>query len=80
LKCAALGAATSAINQKKNLFKDYYERMLADGILPSNARHAAARKLLTAMWAMWKTNSRFNEKLCRNPDNEKVTALPGLPL
>lgn len=61
LKNAVLGAALSAINQKNNVFKDYYERMVQDGMIPSNARHAVARKMLTVMWAMWKTNSRFNE-------------------
>ena len=63
LKNAVLGAALSAINQKSNVFKDYYERMVQDGIVPSNARHAVARKLLTVIWAMWKTNSSFDEKL-----------------
>ena len=48
-----IGAAVSAINQKDNLFRDYYERMVADGIMPSNARHAVARKLLTVVWVMW---------------------------
>lgn len=33
LKNAVLGAALSAINQKDNIFKDYYERMLRDGII-----------------------------------------------
>ena len=61
LKNAVLGAALSAINQKNNVFKDYYERMVQGGMITSNARHAVARKMLTAMWAMWKTNSRFNE-------------------
>jgi len=63
LKNAVLGAALSAINQKDNVFKDYYERMLKDGIITSNARHAVARKLLTVMWGMWKTNSPFDEKV-----------------
>ena len=67
LKNAVLGAALSAINQKNNVFKDYYERMLKDGIITSNARHAVARKMLTVMWAMWKTNSPFDEKIvCNN--------------
>lgn len=65
LKNAILGATSSVINQKNNLFKEYYERMLEDGIMPSNARHAVARKLLTVMWAMWKTNSRFDESACK---------------
>ncbi len=63
LKNAILGAAISAINQKSNVFRDYYERMVKDGVIPSNARHAVARKLLTVMWGMWKTNSQFNEDL-----------------
>ncbi len=65
LKSMILGAVHTAINQNKNTFRDYYERMLYDGIIPSNARHAVARKMLTVMWGMWKTNSRFNEKLAR---------------
>ena len=75
LKNAVLGAVISAINQKDNLFKDYYERMVADGIMPSNARHAVARKLLAVMWAMWKTNSRFDENLCRKTDIRPEAAL-----
>ena len=63
LKSVVLGAAISAINQKDNAFKDYYERMVRDGIITSNARHAVARKMLTVMWGMWKTNSRFDEKM-----------------
>lgn len=78
LKNAILGAATSAIKQKNNLFRQYYERMLEDGIMPSNARHAVARKLLTVMWAMWKTNSRFDENMCRKPNTETALALSRL--
>jgi len=61
LKNAVLGAALSSINQKDNAFRDYYERMVKNGIITSNARHAVARKILTVMWAMWKTNSPFDE-------------------
>ena len=63
LKNAVLGAAISAINQKDNVFRDYYERMVKNGVIASNARHAVARKLLTVMWGMWKSNSRFDKKL-----------------
>ena len=70
LKNAISGAATSAMKQKNNLFRQYYERMLEDGIMPSNARHAVARKLLTVMWAMWKTNSRFDESILQKPDTQ----------
>jgi len=62
LKNAVLGAALSAINQKNNVFKDHYERMVQNGMITSNARHAVARKMLTVMWAMWKTNTPFDEK------------------
>jgi transposase len=61
LKKAVLGAALTAINQKQNPFKDDYERMVQDGIIPSNARHTVARKLLTVMWGMWKRNYQFNQ-------------------
>ena len=63
LKNAVLGASQTAINQKSNVFKDNYERMVQNGMIASNARHAVARKMLTAMWAMWKTNSPFDEHL-----------------
>jgi transposase len=63
LKNAVLGAAQSAINQKDNAFRDYYERMIRYGVITSNARHSVSRKMLTVMWGMWKTNSRFDEKL-----------------
>ncbi len=63
LKNAVLGATLSAINQKNNAFKEFYERMVQDGMITSNARHAVARKMLTTMWAMWKTNSPFDESL-----------------
>ena len=75
LKNAVLGAALSAINQKSNAFRDYYERMVKDGVITSNARHAVARKLLTVMWGMWKSNSRFDEKLlCQYTDLNRPTA------
>ena len=80
LKNAILGAVSSVINQKNNLFREYYERMLEDEIMPSNARHAVARKLLTVMWAMWKTNSRFDESVWRKSDTETVLASSRLSL
>ncbi|MHC4233344.1 MAG: IS110 family transposase [Planctomycetota bacterium] len=63
LKNAVLGATLSAINQKNNAFKEFYERKVQNGMITSNARHAVARKMLTTMWAMWKTNSPFDESL-----------------
>jgi len=56
--------AISAIHHRDNIFRDDYERMVKDGITPSNARHAVARKLLTVVWGMWKNMSRFDESLC----------------
>ncbi len=45
LKNAILGAATSAINHKDNVFKDYYERMVENGVTNSNARPVAKELL-----------------------------------
>ena len=56
LKNAILGAALTAINQKQNSFKEDYERMVQNGVIPSNARHTVARKILTVMWGIWKRN------------------------
>jgi len=63
LKNAVMGAATSAIERTDNAFKDYYERMLSDGITPANAKHSVARKMVSTMSAMWKTDSEYDEKL-----------------
>ena len=59
LKNAILGAAMTAINQKQNCFKADYERMVLNGIIPGNARHTVARKMLTVMWGMWKRSCQF---------------------
>jgi transposase len=61
LKNAILGAALTAINQKQNTFKDDYERMVHNGMIPSNARHSVARKLLTVMWGIWKRSCQFDQ-------------------
>ncbi len=63
LKGAVMGAATSAIERTDNAFKEYYERMRANGITPANAKHSVARKMVSAMSAMWKTGSEYDEKL-----------------
>jgi transposase len=63
LKAVVTGAAMSAINQKNNIFACEYKRMISNGLTVSNARHAVARKMLSVLWAMWKTGSRFDESL-----------------
>jgi len=63
IKNAVMGAAISAIERGDNAFKDYYKRMLANGITPVNARHSVARKLVSTMSAMWKTGRRYDENL-----------------
>lgn len=60
LKNVCLGAALTAMHQRDNIFRSDYERMIHEGITPSNARHAVARKMLTVMWGMWKANSNFS--------------------
>jgi transposase len=63
LKDAVMGAALSAMCQSSNPFADHYERMVRNGVTPSNARHTVARKMLSVMWGMWKTNCRYDESL-----------------
>jgi transposase len=63
LKDAVMGAAQSALNQGRNVFAWQYERLVADGVSPGNARHTVARKMLSVMWGMWKTGRRFDETL-----------------
>jgi transposase len=60
LKNVIIGATLSAIRHNHNEFRRSYEQMIQNGTLPSNARHATARKLLTVMWGMWKNPSRWN--------------------
>jgi transposase len=60
LKNAAMGAALSAIRQGKNPFAEQYERLVKNGLTPANARHTVARKMLSVMWGMWKTNRPFD--------------------
>ena len=63
LKSAIFGAAVCVIHDRNNVFKDYYERMRYEGINASNARHAVARKLLTVIWGMWKSNNPFDQTI-----------------
>jgi len=63
IKNAVIGAATTAIEQKNNALSDYYERMVSNGINPTNAKHSVARKMVSTMSAMWKTGSEYDEKL-----------------
>jgi transposase len=63
LKNAVMGATVCVINGKDNVFKDYYEKLIQNGLTQSNARHTVARKLLTVMWGMWKGSCRFDESL-----------------
>jgi transposase len=60
LKNAVLGAALTAINQKPNPYRNHYERMVRDGVIPSNARHTVARTLLTDMWGIWKRSCQLD--------------------
>ena len=63
LKETILGAAFAAISQRNNPFAVHYQRMVNNGVTLSNARHTVARKLLSVMWGMWKTNRRYDESI-----------------
>ena len=60
LKNAVMGAALSAARQGNNGFASRYERLVRDGLTTGNALHTVARKMLTVMWGMWKTGTRFD--------------------
>lgn len=62
LKNVIVGATMSTIRQKQNPFQRHYEQMIEKGMLPSNARHAVSRQLLTVMWGMWKSNRRWDDR------------------
>jgi len=63
LKNAVMGAAITAIERGDNAFKDYYKRIVSNGITPANARHSVARKMVSTMSAMWKTGNQYDETL-----------------
>jgi len=60
LKDALMGAAVSAIEQRRNPFAAHYERTLANGTAPANARRTVARQLASVMWGMWKSGQAFD--------------------
>jgi len=63
LKDIAYGAAMNVIHGNANVFRDYYAKLLRDGVTRSNARHSVSRKIITVMWGMWKTTRRFDPHL-----------------
>ena len=67
LKDAVMGAAISAIGQGDNVFAQQYERLIRQGISRGNARHAVARKLLSVLWAMWKTQTPYDPRWVLEP-------------
>jgi transposase len=64
LKDAVTGMTLSALRSRDNVFRDYYEERIRHGALASNARHATARKMLTVMWGMWKSQRPFDAAWC----------------
>jgi len=68
LKNVVIGATISAIHSRDNGFRRYHERMIGDGTLAGNARHAAARKRLPVLWGMWKNHSCFDASPCESDE------------
>jgi transposase len=64
LRDAVMGMTMSAIRSRPNVFRDHYEERIRHGALASNARHATARKMLTVMWGMWKSQRPFDDAWC----------------
>jgi transposase len=62
LKASIMGAAVSAVSQRHNEFAYQYERLVRHGLTMGNALHTVARKMLTVMWGMWKTGTRFDPR------------------
>jgi transposase len=63
LKNAVMGATITAINQGHNPFAARYEELLHYGLTASNARHTVARRLVTVMWGMWKSNQPYDPEM-----------------
>jgi len=63
LKNVAKGVATKVIGMGDNPFAQVFERLVAQGTLPSNAKLTVARKALAVPWAMWKRGERYRSEL-----------------
>lgn len=63
LKDAVIGATISAINHGRNPFARRHGELIQKGMSRSNARHTIARRLLTVMWGMWKTEQPYDPAL-----------------
>ncbi|MFQ5590541.1 MAG: transposase [Phycisphaerae bacterium] len=63
LKNVAKGVAMSALARGDNAFARVYERLVAQGISPSNARLTVVRKALAVPWAMRKRGERYRSDL-----------------
>lgn len=66
LRSVVIGAAQSAIEQKKNVFYERYARWIQAGLSPKNARRNVARDQVTAAWGMWKSDRAFDAGLIRD--------------
>lgn len=71
LKNAVMGMALSAIRQGDNPFARYYERLVPHGVTPTNARHTVARKMLTVLWGMWKTQRPYDPALLESDEKAR---------
>ena len=63
LKNVAKGVATTVIGMGDNPFAQVFERRVAQGTSPSNAKLTVARKALAVPWAMWKRGERYRSDL-----------------
>jgi transposase len=71
LRSVAIGAAQSAIDQKKNVFARRYARWISQGISKRNARRNVARDQVTAVWGMWKSDRPFDAELIHDPSEKQ---------
>ena len=60
LRNVVIGAAQSAIEQKKNVFAQRYAHWIRNGLSSRNARRNVARDQVTAIWGMWKSDKAFD--------------------
>jgi transposase len=67
LKATILGAARSAIIQKKNPFADQYQRGVKRGLSARLARRNAARSLAAVLWGMWKSGNVYRPEWVGQP-------------
>jgi transposase len=80
LKDVAKGAALAAIRAESNQFARQYQRLVAQGTAPENARLTVARAMVATMYAMWRDGTPYQPREVElSPNTRPQDATGGAP-